>query len=64
MFFDDQRLFGGQTAIGIPYQNLPEWSASANIPKLKNYLQYSLDGYSLLQNTIANMVLRESTGVT
>jgi len=34
MFFDDQRLYGGLSGVGIPSQKLPEWTNSANLPKL------------------------------
>jgi len=54
---------GGPFSVNIPSQLTPSWDASQNEPKLLNYDQYANNGYSMLQNLIANIVLKEATGV-
>ena len=63
MFFDDQLYLGGLTGTGMPYQSDPAYNPSLAIPLLRNYKQASFDGYGYLQNLIATLILRETTGV-
>lgn len=54
---------GGPFSVGIPSQLFPSWDPSQVSPLLINYKQYAYNGYSMLQNLIANIVLKEVTGV-
>jgi hypothetical protein len=49
-------------AVGIPSQYDPSWDASTSRPKLTEFKQYTNNGYSMLHNLIANLVLKKVTG--
>jgi hypothetical protein len=62
LYFDDQ-LMSGEDGKGVPNQRNPSWDPAQTIPRLDNYKQYAYNGYSMLQNLIANIVLKEVTQV-
>ena len=56
----DQDLAGS----GIPTQSFPAWdpiNPTANIPAFKKYMK---EGYSFMQNLVANTLLRQVTNNT
>ena len=61
LYFDDQTGFGGIGGVGIPATSGAAWSPSVSAPNKGAYLLYTQNGFSYLQNLIANMVLREVT---
>jgi hypothetical protein len=63
LYFDDQTGFGGITGVGIPATSGAVWSPSVSSPDRKAFFLYSQSGFNYLQNLIANMVLREVTGI-
>jgi len=63
LYFDDQTGFGGISGIGIPPTSSAVWSPSVSAPDRGAWFLYTQNGFNYLQNLIANMVLREVTGV-
>lgn len=53
---------GGPYSVGIPNQQNPVYDPTENQPLVRNYDQYSYNGYARVQNLIANIVLKETTG--
>ena len=56
----DQDLAGS----GIPTQSFPAWdpiNPTANIPAFKKYMK---EGYSFMQNLVANTLLRQVTNTS
>jgi len=47
----------------VPNQKTPVWNSYAYTPAIEEYLQYSQNGFSFMQNWVANTVLKRSTGV-
>ena len=47
--------------MGIPSQLYPSWSPSVTEPRFGNYELYANNGYAMLQNLIANVVLKYAT---
>jgi hypothetical protein len=45
----------------VPSQTIPVASETSNSPLISDYNIYNQNGYSFMQNLIANMVLRETT---
>ena len=58
LFYNDQidRDYFGS---GIPKQNLPSWSPIRNSADLTSFDKYVHGGYSIMQNWIANTILRQ-----
>ena len=63
MLFNDQTTMGGSKSVGVPSQLANSYNPTQTEPRLTNYDQYSRNGYSMLQNMIANIVLKQATGV-
>ena len=61
LYFNDQTTMGGQKSVGIPNQQSPVYSPTANAPDLGNYEKYSYRGFAYLQNLAANIVLKHET---
>ncbi|MFO0116569.1 MAG: hypothetical protein ACK521_02780 [bacterium] len=49
---------GGSKSVGVPSQLANSYNPTQTEPRITNYDQYSRNGYSMLQNMIANIVLK------
>jgi hypothetical protein len=49
---------GGAKSVGVPSQLTASYTPTQTEPRFTNYEQYAENGYSMLQNMIANIVLK------
>ena len=59
LFFNDKRP---DWSNAIPDQDTPSYAPSQRIPGIDSYIKYSFNGFSYMQNWVANTILKRKTG--
>jgi hypothetical protein len=61
LYFDDSGALGTGSLQAIPSLSQNLHSSLQSAPKLDDYEKYQVNGYALVQNLLANLLLREVT---